>query len=201
MSFERSIPESLKKALELVAQIPTYGERGASRFIYNFLKLDREKRVKISEALLELSQKIRECKECGLFTEDEVCPICRERNKKFIMVVEESKDAFWVEKLGKFKGVYHVLGGRLSPMEGVGVEELRIDSLLERVRKYNPREVIIATSPNLEGEATANYLIKLLKRFYKGKLSRIALGLSFGTTLEFSDEGSLLSSLKNRKEL
>ncbi len=202
MAFEDVFPKPLKEALEGIVKIPTYGERGAVRLLYNLLKLPKEERTELVLKLKEVAEIIRPCRECYLLTDGEICAICSDpkRNKRFICVVEESQDAYSIEKLERYRGVYHVLQGRIAPLEGISPQDLTIDSLLERIGKNRAREVIIATNPNAEGEATANYLIKLIKdRFPSVKVSRISYGLQFGSLLEFADELSLEKSLENRK--
>ncbi len=204
MSYEENLPEPLRLALERLTQIPTYGERSAGRFIYNFLKLSPEKRLELVEALQKVAEKIRPCRECGLYTDQEICKICSDpkRSKRFICVVEESQDALAIEKLERYSGVYHVLGGRIAPLEGISPKDLKVESLMERIERYKPKEVIIATNPNLEGEATANYLARLIKKqFPTIKISRISHGLQFGSLIELADELSLEKSVENRRSL
>ncbi len=202
MAYEDVFPESLKKALENVQRIPTYGERGAVRLVYNLFKLSQEEKEALVEALKEAVDSLRYCDECFILTDREVCPICsdRRRSKKFICVVEESQDAYAIERLERYKGVYHVLHGRIAPLEGISPQDLTISELLERVERNRVREVIIATNPNAEGEATANYLMKILKDRFKGlKVTRVSYGLQFGSLIEFADDLSLEKSLENRK--
>ncbi len=202
MAYEEVFPASLREAIESITKIPTYGERGANRFIYNLLKLPEEERTSVIESLRKASEKLKPCRECFLLAEGELCAVCSNprRNRKFICVVEESQDAYQIERLERYKGVYHVLGGRIAPLEGVSPQDLTVDSLMARVETYRAKEVILATNPNAEGEATANYLIKLLKnRFPSLKVSRISYGLQFGSLLEFVDELSLEKSFENRK--
>lgn len=204
MSFEEAIPPSIKESLQRLTQIPTYGERGAMRFLYNLLKLKKEDRLSLVDALRVVSEKIRPCSECGLYTEEELCKVCADpkRNRRFICVVEESQDAFAIERLERYTGVYHVLGGRIAPLEGVSPKDLSIEPLMERIERYTVKEVIMATNPNLEGEATANYLAKLIKkRFPNVKITRISYGLQFGSMIELTDELSLEKSIENRKPL
>ena len=199
--FEDYFPKVIKDALEGLTKIPTYGERTSSRFVYNFLKLNKEERERILNSLISLSEEIKTCSECGLISDTDPCRICSDpkRSKKFICVVEESQDAYAIEKLERYTGVYHVLGGRIAPLEGISPQDLNIDKLFERVETYNAKEVIIATNPNLEGEATANYLIRLLKRrFNKLKVSRISHGLQFGSLIELADDLSLEKSIEKR---
>ena len=202
MAFDDVFPQPLKKALEGVTRIPTYGERGAGRLVYNLLKLDPSQRKEVVESLFEAAEKLRPCRECYLITDREICAICSDpkRSEKFICVVEESQDAYSIERLERYRGVYHVLQGRIAPLEGISPQDLTIDRLLERIEKNRVREVIIATNPNAEGEATANYLIKLIGDRFRGvKTSRISYGLQFGSFLEFVDELSLEKSFENRK--
>jgi len=199
------IPEEIVRALESIQKIPGYGERGASKLLYGILKLPTEERLNLIKHLYGAAKNLKPCKECGIYTNREViCDICssRERSKKIITVVEESSDAYTIEKLGKYKGVYHILGGRISPLEGISAEDLNIEKLLERVEKYNPIEVIIATNPNTEGEATASYLTYLLKKkFPKLKITRVGFGAAFGTYLELLEDFTLSEALENRKEI
>ncbi|GAB6065847.1 recombination mediator RecR [Aquifex pyrophilus] len=202
MGFEDVFPKALREALESITEIPTYGERGASRFMYNLLKLKPEERKKVIDKIREAVEVLRPCRECFLITDREVCPICSDdrRIKRFICVVEESQDAYAIERLERYKGVYHVLQGRIAPLEGISAEDLTIDKLLERIEKYNAKEVIIATNPNVEGEATASYLMNLIrKRFPSVKVTRTAYGFQFGSLIEFMDEYSLEKSIENRK--
>ncbi|RUM28705.1 MAG: recombination protein RecR [Aquifex sp.] len=202
LAFEDVFPKSLKEALEGIKEIPTYGERGASRFMYNLLKLKKDKRREIVEKILQAVEVLRPCKECFLITDRELCPICSDekRSKKFICVVEESQDAYAIERLERYKGVYHVLQGRIAPLEGISAEDLTIDVLMERIKRYQPKEVILATNPNVEGEATANYIAGLIRRkFPNVKVTRTAYGFQFGSLIEFVDEYSLEKSIENRK--
>jgi len=199
LAFEDFIPRNLLKALEDIKHIPGYGEKNASRFVYGFLKLDKIKKEDVVKSLENLFS-ITTCKECNILTDQEICAICSnpKRSKKYIAVVEESQDAYKIEKLERFKGVYHILGGRISPLEGIAPEDLSIELLKERIRKYNPKEIIIATNPNPEGEATANYLIKILKQ-YNVKITRIATAIQFGTLIEYVDDLSLEESVEKRE--
>ena len=198
------IPPEIENALRELQKIPGYGERGASRFLYSLLKLPPEKRLQVVKALAQAAKHLRPCAECGIYTPKEVCDICSspERTKKLITVVEESSDAYTIEKLGKYRGVYHILGGRIAPLLGIGPEELNIDKLLERVERYKPLEVILATNPNTEGEATASYLAQLLKKKFPSlKITRIGFGAAFGTYLELLEDISLQEAFENRKDL
>jgi recombination protein RecR len=197
------IPREIENALRELKKIPGYGERGASRFFYSLMKLSPKERLEIVKALFEASKSLKPCKECGILTPKEVCDICSspERDRRFITVVEESSDAYTIERLGKYKGLYHVLGGRIAPLEGISAEDLNIDKLLERIEKLNPIEVILATNPNTEGEATASYLAHLLKKKFPAlKITRIGFGAAFGTYLELLEDFSLNEAMERRKE-
>ena len=197
------VPEEIEKALRELQKIPGYGERGASRFFYSLLKLPQKDKVEIIKTLAEAVKKLRPCEECGIYTTKRICDICSspERSKKLITVVEESSDAYTIERLGKYKGVYHVLGGHIAPLEGIAPEDLNINKLLERVERYQPVEVILATNPNTEGEATASYLARVLKkRFPNLRITRIGFGAAFGTYLELLEDFSLGEAFENRKE-
>ncbi|MFN7065831.1 MAG: recombination mediator RecR [Aquificaceae bacterium] len=204
MSYEEVFPKPIRESFEKLTLVPTYGERGAGRLIYNLLKLPLEKRIEVVMALKSMAENIKTCGECGLYTEEDICAICSnpKRSRKFLCVIEEPQDAFAIEKLERYTGVYHVLGGRIAPLEGISPNNLRIDNLLERVERYKTKEVILATNPNVEGEATAIYLARLLKKQFPNlKITRISQGLQFGSLIEFADELSLERSIENRRSL
>lgn len=196
------IPEILQKVIEDISNLPGYGEKSAQRFAINLLKMPRGEAVDLIKHLAQMLDKVHPCKECGIYTDQEICPICtsEDREKTSICVVEESFDAYAIEKTGKFKGVYHVLGGRLSPLEGIGPEKLNIKSLVERIKKYQVKEVIIATNPTVEGEATGNYIYNLLKK-YPLNITRLAYGLPFGSVLENADDFTLSKALEYRVKI
>lgn len=196
------IPDILKKVIEDISNLPGYGEKSAQRLAINLLKLPRGEAVDLIKHIAQMLGKIHPCKECGIYTDQEICPICssEERDKTHICVVEESFDAYAIEKTGKFKGVYHVLGGRLSPLEGIGPEKLNIKTLIERIKKYQVKEVIIATNPTVEGEATGNYIYNLLKK-YPLNITRLAYGLPFGSVLENADDFTLSKALEYRVKI
>ncbi|EDP73838.1 recombination mediator RecR [Hydrogenivirga sp. 128-5-R1-1] len=194
------LPSALQNAIEHISNLPGYGEKSAQRFVENLLKLPKGESIETIKSLLELLEKIHPCKICGLLTENEICSICssEERNKTTICVVEESFDAFAIEKTGKYTGLYHVLHGKLSPLEGITAEDLNISSLLDRLEGV--KEIIIATNPTVEGEATATYIYNLLKN-KNVEISRIAYGLPFGATLENADVFTLSKALEGKQKL
>ncbi len=201
--MERSpLPELLNKVILQISELPGYGEKSAQRFIENLLKLPRAESKDIVSTLLELLEKIHPCSECGLYTEETVCQICsdEERDRSVICVVEESFDAFAIERTGKYRGLYHILGGRLSPLEGITADELNIEPLLKRVKENNIKEVILATNPTVEGEATATYIHNLLKNT-NVEVSRIAYGLPFGAILENADDFTIAKALEHKVKL
>ncbi len=196
------IPKLLNKVVEELSELPGYGEKSAQRFAVNLLNIPRGESIELIKTLLSMLDKIHPCKECGLYTEDELCVICssEERDKSIICVVEESFDAFAIERTGKFSGLYHVLQGRLSPLEGITAEDLNIDKLIERVDKLGIKEVILATNPTVEGEATATYIHNLLKN-KPVAVSRIAYGLPFGAVLENADEFTLSKAIEYKVKI
>ncbi len=196
------IPKLLNKVVDELSELPGYGEKSAQRFAVNLLNIPRGESIELIKTLLSMLDKIHPCKECGLYTEDELCVICssEERDKSVICVVEESFDAFAIERTGKFSGLYHVLQGRLSPLEGITAEDLEIDKLLERVDKLKVKEVILATNPTVEGEATATYIHNLLKN-RPVSVSRIAYGLPFGAVLENADEFTLSKAIEYKVKI
>ncbi|ACO04563.1 MULTISPECIES: recombination mediator RecR [Persephonella] len=193
------IPSTLKEAVEKISELPGYGEKSAKRFAVNLLDMPRGEAIQIIKTLFDMLEKIHPCSECGLYTEEEICSICssEERDRSVICVVEETFDAFAIEKTGKFKGVYHVIGGRLSPLEGITAEDLNIEKLVERVDKNGVKEIILATNPTVEGEATASYIHNLLKD-RDVIISRIAYGLPFGAVLENADDFTLSKALEHK---
>ncbi|WP_456393293.1 recombination mediator RecR [Persephonella sp.] len=197
--MENIIPEALRKVVEEVSSLPGYGEKSAQRLAVNILNMPRGEAIQLIKTFMEMLEKIHPCRECGLYTEEELCPVCSDetRDRSTICVVEESFDAFAIERTGKYRGLYHVLGGRLSPLEEITAEDLNIESLVERVKKNPIKEVILATNPTVEGEATASYIYNLLKNM-DITISRIAYGLPFGAVLENADDFTLAKALEHK---
>ncbi|WP_029521886.1 recombination mediator RecR [Persephonella sp. KM09-Lau-8] len=200
--MENIIPETLSKIVEEISRLPGYGEKSAQRLAVNILNMPRGEALDLIKTFMQLLEKVHPCKECGIYTEDELCPICtsEDRDRSVICVVEESFDAFAIERTGKFNGLYHVIGGRLSPLEEITPEDLNIDSLIERVDKLPVKEVILATNPTVEGEATASYIYNLLKD-KNITISRIGYGLPFGAVLENADDFTLSKALEHKTPL
>ena len=194
--------ESLSRLIQEFKKMPSIGMKTAQRLAFYILRISESEASKLAEAIIEIKKRIKNCSICGNITESEVCPICRnpERNRQIICVVEEPKDILVLEKTTVFKGLYHVLMGAISPLDGIGPDDLRIKDLLERLKDGQVKEVIIATDPNTEGEATATYLAHLIKPLGI-KISRIARGLPMGMDIEYADEGTLSKALEGRTEI
>jgi len=190
--------EALQQLIEEFSQLPGIGRKTAQRLALYILKQPREEVVKMAKALVSVKDRIRYCSTCSNITEEDPCPICAspKRERNLICVVEEPNDVLALEKTNEYKGLYHVLGGSLSPLDGIGPEELKIRELLNRVNG-EVNEVILAMNPNVEGEATTIYLTRLLKPLGV-RVSRIARGLPVGSDLEFADEATLSRALEGR---
>jgi len=191
--------ESVEQLTEQFAQLPGIGRKTAHRLALFVVKMNREDVVALAKALVSVKDKVRYCSICSNITESDPCPICSnaKRDRSVICVVEEPTDVLALEKTNEFKGLYHVLGGALSPLDGVGPEDLRIKELLKRLSGAGIEEIILAFNPDVEGEATTLYLSKLLKPLGM-KVTRIARGLPVGTDLEYADEATLSRALEGR---
>ena len=193
---------SVTRLIEELMRLPGVGEKTAQRLAFHLLKASKQEAEALALAILSVKEKIRRCSQCYGITEEDPCPICSDpkRDRMLLSVVEEPADIFAFEKLREYRGLYHVLGGALSPLEGIGPEDLTIPQLIRRLQEGEIQEVIVATNPNLEGEATAMYLSKVLKPL-SVKVTRLAHGLPIGSALEYADEVTLLKSLEGRREL
>jgi recombination protein RecR len=191
--------ESIEQLAEQFAQLPGIGRKTAHRLALYVVKMQREEVVTLARALVNVKDKVQYCTVCSNITEADPCPICSntKRDRTTVCVVEEPTDVLALERTNEFRGLYHVLGGALSPLDGIGPEDLRIRELLGRVTDANVGEIILALNPNVEGEATTLYLSKLLKPLGM-KITRIARGLPVGTDLEFADEATLSRALEGR---
>ncbi|MFH1070722.1 MAG: recombination mediator RecR [Candidatus Glassbacteria bacterium] len=195
---------SVEKLIRAFSRMPGIGEKTAGRLTYHLLKAPAEQAYQLAEAIRELRDKVIFCSRCGNITEDDPCAICGDdrRDRSVVCVVEEPSDIRAIETSGSFRGLYHVLGGRLSPLDGVGPEQLAFDRLLSRVDDGdNPvEEVIVATNPSVEGDATALYVQKLLAE-RNVRVSRIACGLPAGGHLEYMDSFTISQALEGRHKL
>ncbi len=192
----------IARLIEEFAKMPGIGKRTAERLAYYVLKLPKEEVASFAEALTGAKEKIIFCPVCQSLTEKVPCDICADsrRDQSLICVVEKPKDVVKIEKTREYKGTYHVLHGVISPMDGVGPDDIRIKELLTRVTEGNIKEIIMATNPNLEGEATAMYIAKLLSPFAV-KVTRLAHGIPVGGDLEYADEVTLTRALEGRHEI
>lgn len=185
-----------------LARLPGIGRKTALRLTYHLLKQPAEQSKRLASSLVTLADRVRPCARCFNLTEDELCGICRDarRDAALICAVEEASDIGAIERAGEYRGRYHVLGGRLSPLDGVGPDDLTIHQLVDRVAAGDVREVIIATNPSLEGEATALYVQRQLAG-YRLTVSRIARGLPVGGDLEYADGVTIAQALSARREM
>lgn len=197
---EPYVSDSVQRLVTELARLPGIGPRTGGRLVYHLLRGDRKQISALAEALRRVAERVVECSVCGNYTESDPCRICQglDREAHVLCVVEQPFDVLVIEKTGGFRGRYHVLGGALSPINGIGPEELRIDSLLKRL-ETGITEVILATNPNVEGEATSLYLQKKLKPLGV-KVTKIARGLPIGSDLEYADEVTLAQALQGRIE-
>ena len=192
----------LKEAVEALGSLPSIGEKTALRLALFLLRRPEEETVRLGNALIRLRTEVRYCRVCNMISEGNVCPICADshRDHSTICVVESVRDVMSIEDTGEYNGVYHVLGGVISPMDGIGPDDLTIAGLVERVSSPEVREVIIAISKGMEGETTSYYIRRLLDG--KGvRISAIARGVGFGDDLEYTDSLTLGMSIKNRTPL
>lgn len=192
--------EPIERLIEYFRQLPGVGKKTAQRYAFYVIENNKEKAQNFAKAIVDVKEKVRLCKECGNYSSSEVCPICQRRNKKIICVVQEPKDVVSLEKVKIFDGVYHILFGTLNPLENKGPNDIRIKELLSRVNEYGTQEVIMATNPDVEGDATAMYIAKLLKPLGV-KVTRLAQGISMGSDIEFADEVTLGRAIVDRKEI
>lgn len=193
---------AIQKLLDELERLPGIGPKSAQRIAYWILNQDRLDAVRLAQAIIEVKDTVHFCERCFNYAQEELCDICasQKRDQTTICVVSEPRDIPPIERTGSFSGVYHVLGGALSPLEGIGPDDLHIAELLGRLNDPAIKEVILATNPNIEGETTASYLARLIKPLGL-KVSRLASGLPVGGDLEFADEVTLGRAIEARREL
>ena len=193
---------ALEKLVEQFQKIPSIGRKTAQRMAFHVLDLPENEAKEFADAIMDAHTKIHHCALCHNLTENELCPICESvtRDHSLLCVVEDPRDIPAIERTREFSGVYHVLHGTISPMNGVGPDQLTIKSLVERVSKGEIKEVIMATNPTLEGDTTAMYIGKLIKPF-EVKVTRLAYGIPVGADIEYADDVTLLRALEGRREL
>jgi len=196
-----SLPESLVRLIEELQRLPGIGPKGAQRLAFHILKSPRDRAERLADALRDVKERVAYCSVCNNITDVDLCAFCSnmDRDHHVICVVEEPPNVSAIEKTRDFKGVYHVLMGALSPLQGVGPDELKIKGLLSRIGS-GVTEVILATNPNVEGEATAIYLARLLKPLGV-RVTRIAMGVPVGSDLEYTDEVTMHKALEGRREV
>jgi len=192
----------VQELIDELGRLPGVGPKSAQRIAFYLLQTDDDQAQKLAHVLMEVRERVRFCEICGNVSEEEKCNICRDarRNQTLICVVVESKDVQAIERTREFRGLYHVLGGAISPIEGIGPDQLRIKELLGRLSDPNIKEVIIATDPNMEGEATATYLSRMLSTL-EISVTRLASGLPVGGDLEYADEVTLGRAFAGRREV
>ncbi len=193
---------AIARLLEELERLPGIGPKSAQRLAFHILRGDDEAAARLADSILEVKRTIRFCSRCFNFAEGEVCEICAEprRDATAICVVEEPRDVVAIERTGEFHGTYHVLGGAISPIDGIGPDQLRVRELIVRLEDGSVTEVVVATNPNVEGETTAIYLARLIKPLGV-KVTRIASGLPVGGDLEYADEVTLGRALEARREM
>lgn len=192
--------EPIGKLINEFTKLPGVGAKTAQRYAYKIVNMDEQEAKDFADAILGVKRNVKYCKICGNFSEGDTCDICKNRSDETICVVKEPKDVIAIEKLNEFNGVYHVLHGTISPLDGIGPNDINIKGLLARISNGRVKEVILATNPDVEGEATAMYITGLIKPLGI-KVTRIAHGIPVGTDLEYADEVSLARAFVDRKTL
>ena len=192
--------EPIGRLINEFSRLPGVGKKTAQRYAYKIVDMSETEARAFADAIINVKQKVRYCKICGNFTEGDVCEICKRRDPSVICVVKEPRDASAIEKLHEFKGVYHVLHGVIAPMEGVGPNDIRIRELLARIQEGNVKEVIIATNPDVSGDATAMYIARLVNPLGV-KVTRLAHGIPVGSEIEFTDDVTLSRAFAERNAI
>ncbi|MBF0352288.1 MAG: recombination protein RecR [SAR324 cluster bacterium] len=192
------LPESLDRLVRELSRLPGIGRKTAQRLAFGILRYSKEEAHRLAQAVLDVSEKIQFCHICGSFTDQNPCLICRKRPHEIICIVEQPNNIFSIEKSGVFRGVYHVLMGAISPLDGVGPDQLRIRQLHDRIETGNVQELIIATNPTVQGEATSLFLQEQFERIVP-KITRLARGLPSGGDLEYVDDTTMLQAFSGRQ--
>ena len=198
----KGLPPSMNNLVREFSRMPGIGPKSAKRLAFFVLKQSKEDSKRLAESVLKLKETVRFCKLCNNLSDSELCDICanEKRDKSVLCVVEKPSDIISIEKMGEFTGLYHVLLGALSPLDGVGPEDLKIADLVKRIKTDRVKEVIIATDSNTEGETTALYLVKILKGL-GAKLYRIGYGMPVGADLEYADQATLYKAFEGKREI
>jgi len=197
------VASSLTRLIEELKRLPGIGTKTAQRLAFFLMKMPKDRALGLARAIEEVKEKIRFCRRCGNLGEGELCTVCRDsrRDATLICVVQEAMDVMAIDRTGEYRGLFHVLHGALSPMDNIGPDELNLSSLMKRLHEPDVREVILATNPTIEGEATALYLARLIHAKTRIKVSRIAHGIPMGGHLEYADEVTLSKALEGRREI
>ena len=192
----------LARLVDELKKLPGIGPKSAQRLVFSLIRRSADDCNRLAQAIVDLKARMRLCSDCNNVTDADPCPVCSSpsRNRQVVCVVEEPFNVYSIERTREFKGVYHILHGALSPINGIGPEELKLKNLFDRIRRDHVEEVILATNPNVEGEATAIYLSRLLKPLGL-RVTRIALGVPVGSDLEFADEVTLSKALTGRRDV
>src|SRR5579884_180268 len=200
--FMNDLAEPMARLIDEFKRLPGIGQKSAQRMAFHVLRSAREDAERLASALLDVKDRMRLCALCNNISDAETCSICSDsgRNQKLLCVVEEPRNILVIEKTRQFQGLYHVLHGSLSPLRGIGPEQLKVKSLLDRLQRSTIEEVIIATNPTVEGEATAVYLSRLLRPLGV-RVTRIGMGIPVGSDLDYVDEVTMLKSIEGRKEI
>ena len=198
----KQYPKPLAKLINELSKLPGIGSKAAQRLAFHILALEDREAAQLAEAITTAKREMKYCSVCGNLTDEDPCAICSDssRREDIICVVESPRDVMAMERIKEYNGLYHVLHGVISPMEGIGPEDINLKSLIQRLQANDVKELIIATNPNIEGEATAMYIARLIKPAGI-KVTRIAHGIPVGGDLEYADEVTLLNSLEGRREL
>jgi len=197
------VPKAVRRLTENLERLPGIGPRSAQRLAFYLLRLPQKGLDELSKAIGDLKQKTKKCNKCGVIAESEVCAVCEDKNrdKRVICVMEESLDVFALEQSGTYQGKYHVLGGVIAPLNNVGPDQLNMESLFSRIKKDEIREVILATNPTIEGEATAMYLKRKIENLKRSiKMTRLGQGMPIGGSVQFADEVTLVQAMEGRRE-
>ncbi len=192
--------EPIGKLINEFSKLPGVGKKTAQRYAYKIIDMPESEARAFADAILGVKRKVKYCKVCGNFTEEETCAVCRTRDHSLICVVKEPKDVAAIEKLHEFKGVYHVLHGVIDPLSGIGPNDIRIRELLARLQEGTVKEVIVATNPDVSGDATAMYLAKLIKPF-DVTVTRLAHGIPIGSEIEYTDDVTLARAFVERNKM
>ena len=195
-------PKCIRNILDCFKDLPGIGEKTAERLAFSLISFNKEKLTSFSDAIIDIRDKITTCEICGNIADSDICSICsdKERNSNIIFVVEKAKDISLFEKINIYNGKYHVLGGLISPLDGIGPDDININKLIDRVDKESINEIIMALKPSIEGETTMQYIKKILEN-KNIKVTRIATGIPMGTDIEYIDAMTLEFALEGRKDI